>query len=57
MIPKLRTRGIGERNRTANPETVVKPEISNAEPVLTIVVSIAWLSVLCSLSSRYLSTI
>ena len=41
MIPKLRTKGMGERNRTANPETVVKPDISKAEPVLTMVVSIA----------------
>ena len=41
IIPKFRTKGIGERNRTANPDTVVKPEIKRAEPVLTIVVSIA----------------
>ena len=32
---------MGDKNKTGNPETVVKPEIKSAEPVLTIVVSIA----------------
>ncbi|SVE50817.1 uncharacterized protein METZ01_LOCUS503671 [marine metagenome] len=38
MIPKFLTRGIGDRNRTAKPQTVVRPEISNADPVRSIVV-------------------
>ena len=38
IIPKFRTRGMGDRNRTVKPQTVVRPEISNAEPVRLIVV-------------------
>ena len=56
IIPKFRTRGIGERNSTAKPQIVVRPEINKAEPVRSIVVSIACLSLLCSISSLNLYT-
>ena len=46
IIPKFLTKGIGDKNKTAKPETVVRPEINIAEPVSFIVDSIACLSLL-----------
>jgi len=46
IIPKFLTNGIGDKNNTAKPQTVVSPEIKIAQPVSLIVDSIACLSLL-----------
>ena len=37
IIPKFRTKGIGDKNNTAKPQTVVSPDIRIADPVSLIV--------------------